>query len=291
MGCSRRAAVQEPTKDVVRVAAIQCYSAMGATSENLRNMTALARSAAKQGANIIVFPECAVQGYMEPVTMTSWSKSMDSDTAVHRFAEKIPGPSTKVLSDLAQELKTYICSGIVEIGTNGFFNSQVLLNSEGEIIGHHRKKCLWTPGDSMWCERGDLPIQVVDTEFGRLGLMICYDFHSLPPLLAKQNVDIVLYSVGWYGPNEKNWFSNIFPRKAVVPYGFNIVVANWTGAVEGETWPGRGHSCVIAGNGEVLAMSESVTGNRIVISELKIRDRAEPSAAPLPSEGAPSDGR
>jgi hypothetical protein len=37
------------------------------------------------------------------------------------------------------------------------------------------------------------------------GLMICFDFHTLPPLLAKQEADIVLYSVGWYGPNEKNW--------------------------------------------------------------------------------------
>ena len=260
-------------RDTVRVAAIQCPSEMLRTAENLRNITTLVRDAAKRGAQIIVLPECAVQGYLDPITWTSWTKSEGSGPAVAGVAEPVPGPSTRAMSDLARELDVYLCVGIIEAGTNGFFNSQVLLNPAGKIIAHHRKKSLWTPGDSMWCARGDLPVQVVDTEFGRLGLMICYDFHSLPPYLAKLQADIVLYSVGWYGPNEKNWFTTIFPQKAVVPYGFDIVVANWTSALPTQEWPGRGHSCIITGKGEVLAMSEAVHGNDIVMADLKIRKR------------------
>ena len=129
---------------------------------------------------------------------------------------------------------------------------------------------LWPPGDSGWCTPGDLPIQVVKTEYGNIGLMICYDFHALPPLLAKRGADIVLYSVGWYGPNEADWFGRAFPAKAVVPYGFDVVVANWSGPTEVQEWPGRGHSCVITREGKVLAMSQAVCGNDIVFADLKL---------------------
>lgn len=255
----------------VRVAAVQCPSKMGETAANLRTITNLVQQAAAKGAKIVVLPECAVQGYMDPTTWTSWSKAKGDKHPVHKVAETVPGPSTKLLGALARRLKVYLCVGLIEAGKKGFHNSQVLLGPKGTIVAHHRKRHLWTPGDSGWCTVGDRPIQVVDTEFGRLGMMICYDFHKLPPLLAEKKPDIVLYSVGWYGPNEKKWFSESFPKKAVIPYKFDIVVSNWSSEKPGQKWPGRGHSCIINGKGKVLAMAKSVHGNEIVIAELEVR--------------------
>ncbi len=257
----------------VCVAAIQCPSAMGRTADNLKNITNLVRQAASQGAKIIVLPECAVQGYLDPTTWTSWSSSGPGATDVSKVAETVPGPSTLRLSSLAQELRIYLCAGLIESSSNAFYNSQVLLNPQGAIIAHHRKKILWTPGDSTWCTAGDLPVQIVETEYGRIGLMICYDFHVLPPLLAKGGADIVLYSVGWYGPNEESWFGKSFPEKAVIPYGFDVVAANWTSPTVDEEWPGRGHSCIITPRGNVLSMSRAVFGNAIVYGNLEIRRR------------------
>jgi len=57
--------------DTVRVAAVQCPSVMGKTEANLRNITHLVRKAASQGAKIVVMPECAVRGYLDPTTWTS----------------------------------------------------------------------------------------------------------------------------------------------------------------------------------------------------------------------------
>ncbi|MEI7900726.1 MAG: carbon-nitrogen hydrolase family protein [bacterium] len=258
-------------KKTVRVAAIQCPSTMGKTEENVQNITNLVRQAAAGGAKIVVLPECAVQGYLDPTAWTSWSKSGEGEWNVGHVAEPVPGPITKLFARLADELNIYLCIGLIEAGTNGFFNSQVLLSPDGVMVAHHRKRALWTPGDSMWCTPGDLPVQVVKTEFGKIGLMICFDFHVLPPLLAKRGADIVLYSVGWYGPNEKMWFGEMFPEKAVIPYGFDVVLANWTSATESQEWPGRGHSCIINGKGKVLAMSDAVSGNGIVYGDLEIR--------------------
>lgn len=259
--------------DTVRVAAIQCPSVMGKTEDNLRNITNLVRKAAAQGAKIVVMPECAVQGYLDPTTWTSWSNIPDGDYPVQSVAEPVPGPATRMLSQLADELNIYLCAGLIEVESNVFFNAQVLFAPDGAIIAHHRKKSLWTPGDSTWCTAGNLPVQVVKTEFGNLGLMICFDFHTLPQLLAKREADIVLYSVGWCGPNEKSWFGKQFPAKSVVPYGFDVVAANWTSPTSDQTWPGRGHSCVITREGKVLAMSEAVSGNDIVLADLGIKKR------------------
>jgi predicted amidohydrolase len=275
--------------DTVRVAAIQCPSVMGKTEDNLRNITNLVRRAAAQGAKIVVIPECAVQGYVDPNTWTSWSKMPDDDNPVQSVAEPIPGPATRTLSQLADELDIYLCAGLIEVESNDFFNAQVLIAPDGAIVAHHRKKSLWTPGDSSWCTPGKLPVQVVKTEFGNLGLMICYDFHTLPPLLAKRAADIVLYSVGWYGPNEKNWFGKQFPAKSVVPYGFDVVAANWTSPTSEQEWPGRGHSCVITREGKVLAMSEAVSGNDIVLADLDIKKRQNHTSDGIrqPADGLP----
>lgn len=278
---------QTSTTQTVRVAAIQCPSTMGETAANVSNLTALVRQAATQGAKIVVTPECAVQGYLDPPTWTSWWSGEGDGPFVDKVAEPIPGPTTEAMGRLASELSIYLCVGMIEAASNSYFNAQVLLSPQGKLIGHHRKRIMWTPGDSTWCTQGDRPTQVVSTEYGNIGLMICFDFHVLPPKLAKRNADIVLYSVGWYGPNEKTWFGKSFPAKAVVPYGFDVVAANWTSSPEQEGWPGRGHSCVIRRDGKVLAMSERKVGNDVVIADIPVngttrRPGVKPSVSDIP---------
>jgi len=190
-------------------------------------------------------------------------------------AEPVPGPTTVLFSRLADELNIYLCIGLIEAASNKFFNAQILLSPDGSIVAHHRKKSLWPPGDSTWCTPGDLPVQVVKTEFGNIGLMICFEVHMLPALLAKRDADIVLYSVGWYGPNEADWFGRQLPAKTSSRFEFAVVAANWTSSTEADVWPGRGHSCIITREGKVLAMSKAVCGNAIVLGDLEIRKRPD----------------
>jgi predicted amidohydrolase len=271
--------VRGATQATVRVAAVQCYSPMGRTADNVSNLVTLISQAARGGAQIIVTPECAVQGYMYPPTWTSWTAATNAAMSAGRVAQPVPGPSTAVFSQLARELAVYLCVGLVEQAGDKFFNAQVLIAPDGAIVAHHRKKALWTPGDSLWCTRGDLPVQVVDTPFGRLGLMICFDFHDLPEQLAARKADIVLYSVGWYGPNEKQWFEHQFPERAVIPYGFSVAAANWSGGTAADQWPGRGYSCIITADGCVAAMARTVVGNEVVMADIPLKPR-KPGSIP-----------
>ena len=77
----------------------------------------------------------------------------------------------------------------------------------------------------------------------------------------------------------------VLPECSVQGYMDQTTWRAWS-KTEDQTWPGRGHSCIISGNGNVLAMSESVTGSDIVMADLKIRKRQKQpaNAAPRPKQ-------
>ena len=261
----------------VRVAAVQCYSRMGEVDYNRTLLTRCIARAAEAGARIVVTPECAVHGYMDPGRDREWSARLTGKgrVPVAPVAEPIPGPSTRYFAQLAKQHGIYLAIGLIKAADGRFHNSQALLGPDGRLLLHHRKQKLWPPGDGLWVTAGKRPLQTIDTPWGRLGLMICYEVHKLPKPLGEAGVDIVLYSIGWYGPNTKGWYTDIFPRRYVVPNGFAIVCSNWSADKGAPGWEGIGYSCIIDRDGTVLAIAKSERGTEIVIADLPIRHRAK----------------
>jgi predicted amidohydrolase len=267
-------AANGPKPGTVRVAAVQTYSRMGRLRRNRKRLTWLIRGAAARGAKIVVLPECAVHGYMDPAAGRVWRRSSapaEDGPAVETVAEPVPGASTHYFGRLARELGVYLVVPLVEVDDGRYYNAQVLIDPRSAIIAHHRKHRLWPVGDSSWATEGDRPVQVVDTPYGRLGLMICYDFHEIPPKLAAAKADIVLYSVGWFAPNPAAWFGDVFPQRFAAKHRMAFVVANWSAEPGAPDWPGFGHSCVIDRTGKVLSMARKQRGPRIVIADLPVR--------------------
>ena len=263
----------------VKIAAIQADTRIGKLNYNRKLLTRLITEAATHKAKIIVLSECAVQGYMDLEHDMSWAVDAvpaDNELSIEKGAESINGPSIKYFSALAKKLKIYLCLAFAEKALdpkakkNVYYNSQVLIDPEGKVIAHHRKKNLWPPGDGRWATTGNRKVQVVDTKYGRLGLMICFDLHILPPELAKKKADIVLYSVGWFGPNEANWFYKRFPRDYVKPYNFHLILANWSAGELSESWPGAGFSTIYDPEGKILSKAKGVQGAEIIYADIPI---------------------
>ena len=59
-----------------------------------------------------------------------------------------------------------------------YYNSVSLINPKGEIVGHYRKTNLWPSYDNAWATPGS-NIVTVDTEYGKIGLGICFDIHKI----------------------------------------------------------------------------------------------------------------
>jgi len=269
----------------VRVAAIQCPSQMGKVTSNQQRLTRLITEAARRGAKIVVLPECAVSGYYDPLDDRKWSRRSEpgeneNELPVSAIAERIPGPSTRQFGALAKALSIYIALPLAEVERGMFYNSVALIHPNGNVIARHRKRNLWTPGDSTWATSGNGEAQVVATPYGRLGLMICFDVHVMAARL-KDKADIVLYSVGWYGPNTEGWYRDIFPEKYVKPNGFAVVAANWSAESPNDLWQGAGYSTIFDRNGAVLAMSSKTSAEDIVIADLPIAEGAVIELEPI----------
>src|ERR1044071_2007751 len=173
----------------VKVAAIQCSSDLGAVEANRNKLTALIEEAAQNSARIIVLPEAAITGYLSQDLKTNWHvKDLPLEAAFAGkdpapFAETVPGPSTAHFCALSKRLNVYITIPLLErVADNqriSYFNTVCLASPKGQLVGHYRKLAPWPYPEKSWATPGDRGVQTFDTEYGRVGLAICFDIHDI----------------------------------------------------------------------------------------------------------------
>ncbi|MCP4693848.1 MAG: carbon-nitrogen hydrolase family protein [Desulfobacterales bacterium] len=178
-------------QETVSVACVNFRTAWGDKAANLAKIKILTADAARQGADIIVFPELALSGYQcgEDVGKDIGEGRGEEmkPCEMHRdLSETIPGPSTMEMAELAAELNVYVIFGMPEqdaANPDKRYISSVVIAPDG-ILGAYRKLHLapyprftesrcFTPGDE---------IPVWETRFGIIGVLICYDFYFFPEL-------------------------------------------------------------------------------------------------------------
>jgi predicted amidohydrolase len=113
-------------------------------------------------------------------------------------AETIPGPTTATLGELARKRKAYIAAGIYEREGQVVYNTAVLLDRQGKLAGKYRKVYLPREEMEQLAPGNDYP--VFHTDFGTVGIMICYDVFFSDPArgLATKGAEIVLLPI-WGG--------------------------------------------------------------------------------------------
>jgi N-carbamoylputrescine amidase len=161
------------------------------------------REAARLGANIVCLPELFRTQYF----------CQRQDIHLFDLAEPIPGPSTERLAEVARETGVSIIASLFERRAPGLYhNTAVTLNAGGDLIGVYRK--MHIPDDPLYFEKyyftpGDLGFQAVDTDFGRVGTLVCWDqwYPEGARLTALQGAEVLFYptAIGWH-PAEKDEF-------------------------------------------------------------------------------------
>jgi predicted amidohydrolase len=153
-------------KDKIRLALAQISSKRENKSENLKKIEELTIKAKEQGADLIIFPEMSLTGYV----------ILDQ---VYELAETIPGPSTDKVEDLAKKIGMHIIFGMPELSEKTqatIFNTAVFVGPKG-LIGKYRK--MYLPTHSVFEEkryfRPGYEPSAFQTDIGNIGLSICYD--------------------------------------------------------------------------------------------------------------------
>lgn len=258
-------------KETVKVAAVQ----MGVTRLDPRaNLSrieqALEEVASKGGAELVVFPELVNIGYIKG--------KEDADFASFaveyvRKAEKVPGPFTIGVGDLARRYGCYIVVGMAEahpVVASTLYNSAVLISPEGEVVGTHRKahipdeeKHYFYPGNTLAVHR---------TEVGRIGMMVCADgtHPELARVLALKGAEIIC--VPYARPTDLNPDPDVFYRvvscRAYENSNF-FIGCNRVGREENREFSGG--SCICGPWGQFLALSEG-ENDEIIAATLRRED-------------------
>jgi len=152
----------EPPPRKVRVVTTRIAQSWDATvRDNLDLMAKVLDEAGRGKPDVVLltefFPEHGVKG------------------TVHDRSEPIPGPATDALARKAREYRTYIIAGMLELDGGKTYDTAVLIDRQGRVAGKYRKTHL----PLAEVEDGETPgsdYPVFDTDFGRIGILVCWDF-------------------------------------------------------------------------------------------------------------------
>jgi predicted amidohydrolase len=268
-----------PARNTVKVAAVQCSSDLGDVAGNTRKITKLVREAATNGAKIVVLPETSITGYLSQDLQFNWHvPGMPIDI---RFegkdpkdaAEPVPGRSTKYFCALAKELGIYLTIPLLEVDTTRgmekprYFNTVCLASPKGELVAHYRKLTPWPLPEQSWATPGDRGVQTCDTEYGRVGLGICFDIHTILEKYRRHDIWCLLYPIAWVdSEHPADWMFHRLPER-IKPFKHHLVGANWS-VDKAQKWRGYGFSVIISSEGKVVASAKSLYGSEIVYAKL-----------------------
>ena len=182
------------SRSKVHIALIQGRD-LGSPELNLEVTVDQIRSAAASGAQII----CTQELFNTPY----FCKNQEIEN--FKLAERIPGPTTALLSSLAAELGVVLIVAMFEQrGTGIYHNTAVCFDADGCLLGRYRKMHLpQDPGfeEKFYFTPGDLGFPVWKSRYGTIGVLICWDqwFPEAARLMALAGAEILFYptAIGW----------------------------------------------------------------------------------------------
>ena len=223
---------------VFKLALIQMRVDGGAKETNLARAETFIAQAAAAGVQVVLLPETLNLGWTHRSART--------------HADEIPhGETCARLRAAARRHAVLVCAGLVERAGALIFNSAVLINSEGEVLLHHRKlneldiaHDLYATGDRLG---------VVRTPLGTLGLMVCADAFAPGQVVSRtlglMGANVILSPCAWAVPADHDNTREPYGRLWLDNYGpvardFRMWIAGCSNVGWIDDGPWRGWQCI-----------------------------------------------
>ena len=224
----------------MKIAIAQISCSLGDPEANLSKVHDFSHRAKEVGAELIVFPE---------TTDTGYAMTVIQEHAGHWNSGFVPG-----LQEIAKNLSIAIVSGVSERDGSSIYNSQILVDPQGDIVARYRKTHLYAvapveeqscfaPGDKFASfALGDL----------RFGFSICYDLRFpevYRKLVTEQKVDAFVISSAWPFPRVEHW--RVLAQARAIENQAYTIASNRVGKDDGLWFCGS--STIIDPRGVVIA--------------------------------------
>jgi nitrilase len=179
-------------------AVAQTASVLLDTPATLERALTLMAEAAKQGVQLLVFPEAFIGGYPKgadfhiylgartPQGRADYKQYFDA-------AVTVDGPEIARLAKAAAQHKMYAVTGIIERDGGTLYCTAVYLGPDGRILGKHRKLMPTALERLVWGFGDGSTIEAVDTPFGKLGAVICWENYMPALRMAMYQQRVAIY--------------------------------------------------------------------------------------------------
>ncbi len=219
---------------MVKVSAIQMSMSEDKIS-NVEKAKRLVRQSAKNGAQIILLPEL-FEGVYFCKDMDEkyflWAKERENNNLIKQFIS------------LAKELSVVILVSYFEKDKQEYFNSLVVIDSDGTILDNYRKTHIPDGAgyeEKFYFKAGDSGFKVFDTTYGKIGAGICWDqwFCESARALTLMGAEIIFYPTAIGSEPEVDIDSKEHWQRVQMGHSATntvpVVVANRTGVEDGES--------------------------------------------------------
>ncbi|MEL7601570.1 MAG: nitrilase-related carbon-nitrogen hydrolase [Bacillota bacterium] len=197
----------------VNIALAQTRARLGNVQANLENAISMVRGAANMGADIVLLPELCFTGYQLELLGDRLFTLSDE------WRERIDD----AMGAVASECGIYVIAGLC-VNENGlYYNAARLYDRGGRCAGEYRKVFAFA-NERHYFERGG-GFPVFDTDFGKIGILICYDIGFPEPsrYLCAAGAEIVFIPSAWRIQDENAWMLNV-PSRALENQYFTAAV-------------------------------------------------------------------
>lgn len=240
---------------VCRMAAIQYRPPLDDPATARRELADYVCDAAARGARMIVAPELAVLRYV-------WKDARE----IAPFAESPDGPTYRAIAPIAVRYGAWVVVGIAERGDDGFYNSALIIDPDGQIVSCYRKILLYD-ADRTWARSGRKRT-IVRTPLGSVMPAVCMDLNDdrLALQLHRERPDIIAFPTNWLDQGHEvlpYWRYRLFGWRGI------LVAANKWGDDRGLSFCGR--SAILSGEGHLFALGRQA-GNEVLIADVPMRN-------------------
>jgi predicted amidohydrolase len=238
----------------MKVAAVQMDVKILEKQHNLEKILTHLETAARAGAKLVVFPECALSGYCYTSREEAWP-----------MAEEVPGPSTERILAAAKSFDCSVVVGLLERDGGQVYNAAAVI-TPGGIVGTYRKVHLLCLGIDRFDALGDKPFPVFETPHGRVGINICFDcsFPESGRVLKLKGAQLLAIPTNW--PLGSDTWQHTPPVRATENH-LHVIAADRVGEERGFRF--AGHSQIVDFSGQKLAEAGE-TEETILYAELDL---------------------
>ena len=205
------------TMDQVKVAVVQAGSVIMDKQGCIEKASKLLIEAGQNGAQLVVFPEAFIPCYPRGMGFGAvvGSRSLEGRKAYQRYwdnAIQVPSADTDALGAAVKEAGVYCVIGVIEkdqdTSEGTVFCTALYFGPDGKLLGKHRKLKPTASERLIWGEGDGSTLKVIETPFGRIGSLICWE-NYMPLARAAMYAQGVQIYVAPTADSRDTWFATM----------------------------------------------------------------------------------